>query len=232
MPEQRVSDRDLTGLWDAARPLLFSLCCTALALILFAWLADAVFEGQLKRFDLGVRARVHELFNPDVTTFMQAMTFLGSIVFLTSLFVVIVAVWLLMGKRRPAAWLAIAVGGSVVLDLSLKLSFHRTRPVPFIGAVPLTYSFPSGHALSSFCFYGVLAGLVCARVENPVLRALIWTVTTALVSAIGLSRIYLGVHYPTDVIAGYLAAAAWVSSLLFAVYTHRQVKILRQNGSR
>jgi undecaprenyl-diphosphatase len=169
---------------------------------------------------------VHEFFSPRHTAFMQDMTFLGSIDFLAALFAMIMVVWLAKGMKRPAAWLAIAVGGSVILDVSLKLSFHRVRPVPFVGVVPMTYSFPSGHALSSFCFYGVLAGLIGERIQNRLLRILIWAVAAALVSAIGLSRIYLGVHYPTDVIAGYIAAAAWVSTLLLAerVTSHRKFR--------
>src|SRR5216683_7874988 len=206
---QRPDDRDLRGIWDASRSLIISLASSALFLILFAWLSEEVFGGDLQRFDLGVRMKVHEFFSPQLTKFMQSMTFLGSIAFLTTLFAIIVAVWLAKGMKRPAVWLMIAAGGSVILDVSLKLSFHRIRPVPFVGTAPLTYSFPSGHALSSFCFYGVLAGLVCAQIESRAIRLLIWSVAAALVFAIGLSRIYLGVHYPTDVVEGYIAAAAW-----------------------
>jgi undecaprenyl-diphosphatase len=225
MPEALADDRDLRGIWDASRALILSLVGSAFFLILFAWLSEEVFEGGLQRFDFAVRMKVHEFFSPELTRFMQAMTFLGSIGFLTSLFFVIVAVWLAKGIKRPAVWLMIAVGGSVILDVSLKLSFHRPRPVPFVGVVPMTYSFPSGHALSSFCFYGVLAGLLCARIQSRAVRILIWTAAAALVLAIGLSRIYLGVHYPTDVIAGYIAAAAWVSTLLFSVYAKRHAKL-------
>jgi undecaprenyl-diphosphatase len=219
-----IDDRDLRGIWDASRSLIFSLVCSVAFLILFAWLSEEVFEGDLQRFDIATRMEVHEFFSPQLTKFMQAMTFLGSIGFLTALFAILVAVWLFKGMKRPAVWLMIAVGGSVILDVSLKLSFHRTRPVPFVGGVPQTYSFPSGHALSSFCFYGVLAGLLCARIQNRTIRVLVWTVSAALVLAIGLSRIYLGVHYPTDVIAGYIAAAAWVSTLLFAVRARGHAK--------
>ncbi len=211
---ERRDDRDLRGIRDSLRSLLISLASATAFLILFTWLSEEVFEGELQRVDMGVRMKVHEFFSPAATKFMQGMTFLGSIGFLAALFAVLVAVWLLKGMKRPAAWLAIAVGGSVILDVSLKLTFHRLRPVPFVGEAPATYSFPSGHALSSFCFYGVLAGLVCARIENRALQGLIWGVAAALVFAIGLSRIYLGVHYPTDVLAGYIAAAAWVSALL------------------
>jgi undecaprenyl-diphosphatase len=158
---------------------------------------------------------------------MLDMTFLGSIAFLVTLFAILVIVWLANGMVRPAAWLAIAAGGSVILDVSLKLSFHRLRPVPYVGIAPPTYSFPSGHALSSFCFYGVLAGLVAQRVESRALRVVVWSAAAALVGAIGLSRIYLGVHYPTDVIAGYIVAAAWVSTLLSAERSRRYAKSRR-----
>jgi len=221
---ERPDDRDLRGIWDSSRSLLISLASATAFLILFTWLSEEVFEGELQHVDMGVRMKVHEFFSPSLTKFMQAMTFLGSIGFLTALFAILVAIWLLRGKKRPAAWLAIAVGGSVVLDVALKLTFHRSRPTPFVGTVPASYSFPSGHALSSFCFYGVLAGLLCARIENRVLRWLIWGAAGALVFCIGLSRIYLGVHYPTDVLAGYIAAAAWVSTLLFAQRAKRHIK--------
>ena len=229
-PEIWNEDRDIGGIWGASTSLILSLVCSTLFLVFFAWLSEEVFEGNLQRFDSGVRMKVHEFFNPQVTKFMQDLTFLGSIGFLTTLFAIIVVVWLAKGKKRPAVWLMIAAGGSVILDIALKLSFHRLRPVPFVGVAPLTYSFPSGHALSSFCFYGVLAGLLCARIQSQAIRIFIWTAAAALVLAIGLSRIYLGVHYPTDVIAGYLAAAAWVSTLLFAVGTRRHVKFQRERG--
>jgi undecaprenyl-diphosphatase len=222
--ELLIDERDLGGIYESLRSLIISLVCSAFFLILFAWLSEEVFEGALQRFDLGVRMKVHESLGPDLTKFMLGMTFLGSIGFLTTLFAIVVAVWLAKGMKRPAVWLAIAVGGSVILDVSLKLSFHRTRPVPFVGVVPMTYSFPSGHALSSFCFYGVLAGLLCARVRSRPIRFFIWAASAALVFAIGISRIYLGVHYPTDVIAGYIAAAAWVSTLLFAARARRLAK--------
>src|ERR1700674_646642 len=229
-PELWTDNRDLRGIWDASRLLIISLLCSTFFLILFAWLAEEVFEGGLQRFDFGVRMKVHEFFSPQLTKFMQAMTFLGSISFLTALFAIIVAVWLAKGMKRPAVWLMIAVGGSVILDVSLKLSFHRARPVPFVGVVPLTYSFPSGHALSSFCFYGVLAGLFCARIQSRAIRILVWIAAATLVLAIGLSRIYLGVHFPTDVLAGYIAAAAWVSTLLFVGRARPDAKFKMERG--
>jgi undecaprenyl-diphosphatase len=214
-PKIEIND-ELQALRGASVQLLVGLASAVSFLILFGWLSEEVFEGELQQFDFRVRTLVHAYSNPPLTSIMQALTFLGSIGFLSALFTILVFVFLARGLKRPAIWLAVAVGGSVVLDVSLKLAFHRARPVPFFGPVPLTYSFPSGHALSSLCFYGVLAGLWSARIQSRVARILAWSVTGALVAGIGLSRIYLGVHYPTDVIAGYLAGAIWVSTLLFA----------------
>ena len=93
--------------------------------------------------------------------------------------------------------------------------------------LPRTYSFPSGHSLFSFCFYGVLAGLLTRRIASRIGRILIWTFAALLVAAIGLSRIYLGVHYPSDVIAGYLAASLWVSTLVAL----DRVRLQRKNAA-
>jgi undecaprenyl-diphosphatase len=106
------------------------------------------------------------------------------------------------------------MAGALAMDVVLKHVFHRARPVAYFVPQPRTYSFPSGHALGSFCFYLVLAGLLTARLRDLTARVLIWMVAALLVAAIGFSRVYLGVHWPTDVIAGYAAAAFWVAGLV------------------
>jgi len=99
----------------------------------------------------------------------------------------------------------------------LKVSFARARPIPFFDTLlPDSYSFPSGHALYAACFYGVLAWLVAARIRDRSLKILIWVLAVMIALLIGLSRIYLGVHYPSDVIAGYAAAIVWVLTVIWA----------------
>jgi undecaprenyl-diphosphatase len=145
---------------------------------------------------------------------MEAISDLGSPVFLSALFVILIVVFLRVRWRYAAIWLSITMAGALALDVTLKNLFHRTRPVAYFIPEPSGYSFPSGHALGSFCFYMLLAGLLTARLRDRTARVLIWIGAALLVAAIGFSRVYLGVHWPTDVIAGYAAAACWVTGLV------------------
>jgi undecaprenyl-diphosphatase len=116
---------------------------------------------------------------------------------------------------------AITMLGVAVLDVALKLAFHRPRPVAFFGATPNSYSFPSGHALGSLCFYGILAAILASLARGRGTKLCIWIAAVLLAGMIGLSRIYLGVHYPSDVIAGYCAAIVWVGAVGFLERTFR-----------
>jgi undecaprenyl-diphosphatase len=157
--------------------------------------------------------RIHEYASPGLTKAMIALSFVGGDG-LTVSAVLALMLFLHFRWRRATLWLVVTLLGALVLDLTLKYAFHRARPTPFFVNLPRTYSFPSGHALFSFCFYGVLAELLVGRIQSRLGRILIWLSAAILVAAIGFSRIYLGVHYPSDVIAGYLAACLWVSSLI------------------
>ncbi|HEV2117802.1 MAG TPA: phosphatase PAP2 family protein [Terriglobales bacterium] len=194
--------------------LIASLGVSLLALVFFSWLTREVFEGELTTFDMHIRLVVHGYANPNLTLAMEALSDVGSPVFLSALFAVLVIAFLLVRWRYAAIWLAISMAGALALDLSLKDLFHRARPLPYFIPQLESYSFPSGHALGSFCFYMVLAGLLTARIRNLPARILTWIFAALLVGAIGFSRVYLGVHWPTDVIAGYTAAAFWVAGLV------------------
>jgi undecaprenyl-diphosphatase len=193
--------------------VVVSLAVAAFSLFLFAWIAEEMAEGETAAFDLSVRAWVHQFASPNMTRVMTAISLLGYDILIVEL-VIALAVFLYLGWKHAAGWLAVSMAGALILDLTLKYSFRRPRPQPFFGAAPHSFSFPSGHALCSFCFYAVLAGLIAARTRSMFLRVAAGVIAAALVVAIGLSRIYLGMHYPSDVIAGYLGAAIWVSTLL------------------
>lgn len=211
LPPRSASAPRSNIIFEAA--VVTSLTVAVLSLFLFAWIGNGVAHERTAGFDLAVRNQVHAYASPPLTKAMIFISFLGGDG-LTAAAILSVIAFLVFHWRRAALWMVVTILGALVLDLSLKYAFHRPRPVPFFVPVPYTYSFPSGHSLFSFCFYGVLAGLLTRRIRSRMGRVLIWTLAAVLVAAIGLSRVYLGVHYPSDVIAGYLAASLWVSTLV------------------
>jgi undecaprenyl-diphosphatase len=195
--------------------LLGALLIAVTALFVFGWLAEEMLEGETQQFDTFVRTAVHQLATPGLTLLMQVFSFLGSVAAVTAMCLVAICVSVYCRRTRAAALLAITMLGVAVLDVALKHAFHRPRPAAFFGATPSTYSFPSGHALGSFCFYGMLAAILAARAGGWGSKFCVWTSAVVLVGMIGFSRIYLGVHYPSDVIAGYCVAAVWVGAIGF-----------------
>jgi undecaprenyl-diphosphatase len=184
------------------------------ALVVFAWLANGALRDQTASFDAAVRNAVHAWATPGLTLLMICATQLGSAPFL--LVVGALAIWRLAaaGLKHAALLLGVAALGGEALDQVLKLCFHRPRPEAFFGlAVPPTFSFPSGHALTATCFYGVLAAVLAAHMRPAAAKAGVWALAAALVALIGLSRVYMGVHYPSDVLAGYAAAVVWLTAV-------------------
>lgn len=181
------------------------------ALVFFAWLADEVLEGETQRFDTITREAVHQLASPVMTSSMRGISFLGSTIFLTIATTVAVVLFLKRRWKREAILFTITMVGASVLNITLKLAFKRQRPTPYFSLLPPeSYSFPSGHSLASCCFYGALAAILAARAPSMKAKTLLWIFGIFMFLLIGLSRIYLGVHYTTDVIAGFVAAFFWV----------------------
>lgn len=195
--------------------LLGALLIAATALFVFGWLAEEVLEGDTQQFDVFVRTAVHQLATPGLTRLMQVFSFLGSVVAVTAMSLAVICVSFYFRRPRMAALLAITMLGAAALDVALKYAFHRPRPVAFFGATPSSYSFPSGHALGSFCFYGTVAAILAARARGRGAKFYVWMTAALLIGMVGFSRIYLGVHHPSDVIAGYCAGAVWVGAVGF-----------------
>lgn len=196
--------------------LLLGLATAILALIFFGWLADEALEGDARTFDDATRAAVHQLASPLMTAIMRGLSFAGSTIALTLGTIVVVVRFVMRKWKREAKLFAITMIGAALLNITLKLAFKRPRPVPFFNlSPPETYSFPSGHSLTSAVFFGALAALLTARIKSKRVRVAMWIVSTAMFLSIGLSRIYLGVHYTTDVIAGFAAALIWILVVRF-----------------
>jgi undecaprenyl-diphosphatase len=184
----------------------------AAALSLFGWLAMVVLRGETMAFDAAVRNAVHSLASPGMTWTMRGITELGGGYFLWPLGALLVIRLAMSGRRRDAALLAVAVVGANAFGEAMKLVFRRPRPGSWFGyPQPVTYSFPSGHAFVSYCFYLALAAILIQEEWPLRTKFAAWTAALALTGLIGFSRVYLGVHYPTDVLAGYAAAIAWTA---------------------
>jgi undecaprenyl-diphosphatase len=206
-----ATDMRLTADHKTGMTLLVGFTLAVGVLVLFSWLAEEVFEGDTRRFDEQVRAVVNQHASPTLTAAMRVVTYFGSTILISALGVCAVLAFYLLKWHRAALLLVITMAGAFLLNAVLKLSFHRARPVPFFGLVaPHSYSFPSGHALFSFCLFGLLAIVINRRVPSAAVRGGVWATAALLVVLVGCSRIYLGVHYPSDVLAGYAAAFVWL----------------------
>jgi membrane-associated phospholipid phosphatase len=196
--------------------LLLGLMAAVAMLVFFGWLADEVLEGDLRHFDDATRAAVHTFGTPGLTTFMRGVSFLGSTYFLTVITIVVVAAFAWRKWGREAKLFTITMIGAAILNVTLKFAFKRARPVPFFNlTAPESYSFPSGHSLASCCFFAGLAAVLSGRIKRRRVRVIFWIAATIMFLLIGVSRIYLGVHYTTDVIAGFAAALTWILVVRF-----------------
>ena len=143
-----------------------------------------------------------------MNTLMKSVSFVGSPTVVLAVSVVLALLLLYRNMRRAALFLSVAVGGAYLLDDVGKLSFHRARPDFYPSLAHASgYSFPSGHATGSMA----LACALVALLSNSRLRGLFVSIAVALVVLVGLSRLYLGVHYPSDIIAGWFLATAVVA---------------------
>jgi undecaprenyl-diphosphatase len=196
--------------------LLLGLTAAIAMLIFFGWLADEALEGETRHFDEATRAAVHQLASPLLTTIRRGVSFLGSTLALAIGTTIIVVRFAMLKWGREAKLFAITMIGAGLLNITLKLAFKRPRPVPFFNlTAPETYSFPSGHSLTSAVFFGALAAMLTTRVKSRRVRVIVWVVCTLMFVLIGFSRIYLGVHHTTDVIAGFAAALIWILVVRF-----------------
>lgn len=213
-PAESPDKEEAQRLMGAA--LLVGLLAAAAALMLFAWLGGEIKEGETLRLDQLVRGMVQQIASPHLTTGMLWASRYGGPSFLVPTGLAVALAFLVKGWQRGALLVIVTLAGAGLLNWLLKLYFGRVRPDPFFDyPLPGSPSFPSGHALYAASVFGGLAVLLLARIENHLLRILVWSVAIGLVALIGFSRIYLGVHYPSDVIAGYAVGLIWVIAVAF-----------------
>ena len=196
--------------------LVIGLLTAAAALLLLTWLGSEVLEGEVLAFDDRLRTLGHGLASPGLTRLMLAASFYGGPTVLIPAGFVAAVVFLVKGWHRGALLTVVTLAGAGLLSGLLKFSFARVRPAAFFDyPLPVSPSFPSGHALFAATVFGGLAVLVTARLRNRILEVAIWVVAISLTLLVGMSRVYLGVHYPSDVLAGYAIGVIWVTTIAF-----------------
>lgn len=197
------------------------------AISIFAAIASAVTAGFTQHFDEIVLNWLAANRTPMLDSVMLEITTLGTgLVLVVVILVASVFLWLTQHKWSVYVLLLGTIGGTV-LNTILKFHYHRPRPTIVQVASVHTTSFPSGHSMSSLVAYGSVAYLVGRLGSTPRLKRTTWLLAALVILAIGISRMYLGVHYPSDVIAGYLAGLAWLAFLASTVtaiqfYAHRR----------
>lgn len=180
-------------------------------LLFLAWIAGEVLRGETQNFDDAARGFVHNLASPNLTWLMQTASWIGSTTALVVLGVGFTIWFAAMSWKRGIVVFLLTMAGAGVLLNSLKFSFRRARPEPYFDTVlPTSYSFPSGHALFALAFFGILAYLIQARVKSRTAKIAVWALAIPIIFLIGFSRVYLSVHYASDVIAGYAAGFVWI----------------------
>ena len=191
----------------------------------FVEIADEVVEGESRHFDAAILQALRDPLQPATprgpTWLLQAardITALGGITVITLVTLASLGFLWLQRKRRAVWMVAFSVLGGALLMHGMKTAFGRERPslVPHLVEVS-SLSFPSGHSTLSAVIYLTLGVLLARTTPDRATRIYVVAVAMLLVVLIGLSRIYLGVHYPTDVLAGWLVGSAW--ALLCAAVT-------------
>jgi len=181
------------------------------ALFFFALIAHEVVYGNEDVFDKKVFAFLSSYSSEGFLQTMKFFTFFGSIQFLFPAYILLVLYFFIKKKFRYCIDISIISISSTGLMFGLKELFHRQRPdLPLIKSIATTYSFPSGHALSSFIFCSILIDLVWEGTIGRVWKWLFSILLLLFSFTIGISRIVLKMHYATDVIAGFCLGIVWV----------------------
>ncbi|NEU14135.1 phosphatase PAP2 family protein [Methylobacterium sp. BTF04] len=218
----RANDLRLRLRLNEVGPVIALLAVSLLGYGFFA-LADEVGEGSTAALDrkilLALRnpADLSDPIGPRwLEETMRDITGLGSVFTIVFVTVAAVAYLAMTGRRRIAAFVVAAIGGGEIASTILKLFYHRPRPdlVPH-GMEVFTASFPSGHAMMSAIAYLTLAALVARVDRQRGVKILVMVVGVSMTLLVGISRIYLGVHWPSDVLAGWCVGAAWAALCWF-----------------
>ncbi|MFM1652211.1 phosphatase PAP2 family protein [Brevibacillus sp. B_LB10_24] len=195
----------------------------------FALVAYLVARNATAPFDSLLSSAVQRFESPTLTELALALSFIGSTKAAVVISVVVIALLFFVLRHRSELVLFIAaVGGAALVNDFLKHLFQRERPTLHRLVEETGYSFPSGHSMGAFALYGILVFLLWKHIPSRIGRALLLLFGAAMILGIGWSRIYLGVHYPSDVIGAYLASGVWLTASIWVYQRYRERGLRRR----
>jgi undecaprenyl-diphosphatase len=218
-----IKNRFHTAQWYGFN-LTMALISLFLALYFFGVIVDdLVDEETLFYLDFRVQSFIEGIITPELTQFMVKITNLGGLYFTLIISALIVIYFLYKREWWDILTLVLVVVGGKILQILLKIFFLRPRPTsPIVAAHG--YSFPSGHALTAMLVYGFLIYITWKSNSKKSFKMLIFLVSLFLILIIGISRIYLNVHWLTDILGGYAAGFSWLVISIIMVKTVRHLK--------
>ena len=179
-----------------------------MCLILFLLIAEDVFNKDVMRGDiLGYNLVRKYLISKDITSIMKFITWFGSATCLLSLTLIL---FIVIKNKKIGLSIFSNIVIITILNQLLKRILRRPRPTEFRIVEETGYSFPSGHSMVSMAFYGYLIYLIYRYIKNKYVKWTLITILSILICLIGISRIYLGVHYTSDVLGGFLLSISYL----------------------
>jgi membrane-associated phospholipid phosphatase len=203
--------------------LIVGLAITLACILLFTELGEDVSQRETFVVDLLLIHWVEAFRSPGVTEWMNHVTDLGSVTWLTTATIITTVTLWRRGKLRDGVMVAAGMAATSILNIALKGFYERQRPEDAL-IHEIGYSFPSGHAMGAMTFYSFLLYLTVKSTWQPWIKSCTGLLLLGIIVAVGWSRVYLGVHYPTDVIAGFVAGAFIVITSLCIRETYRRYR--------
>jgi len=193
----------------ATGALLVGIAGMIAILVVLGSIADGVRDQEVFFLDTWATPYLHGIASPGLNALMTGLTTMGSTLIVLPVFVLVAGALVVTRRYGAALFLTVALLGSLAIDATMKLIFERPRPKLDYAAVLPDYSFPSGHSMNGVVFYVSIA-LIAWSVFGRKVGLIATAFAGVLAFGIGVSRIYLGFHYFTDVVGGWLAGIAWL----------------------
>lgn len=194
--------------------IFVGMLATIGSLYIFLKLSHKIIDKQLILFDSTIINFIHNMHSPLLTDIMKSITFFGGEIFIGSAMLLTIVVLHIKNHKKDAVVFGFILIFGIILNLWLKGFFERARLDQFVMVIEETYSFPSGHSMNSFVLFMSLTYFIFHNNRNKKLGIILSAVSAIIVFLIGVSRVYLGAHYPSDVIGGYAAGLLWFSAVL------------------